>query len=66
MPAKEVCAIAGCGGEAVRSLSTTKVKEALPDLKLATESRRAHLCRNHYKQFRKKTKQERELERLAW
>lgn len=66
MAAKEVCAVAGCGQEAARSLPTKRIKEALPDLSLAAETRRSHLCRDHYRQFRKKTKQERELERLGW
>ncbi len=66
MPAEEVCGVQGCGKEAKRSLSTKKVKEALPELKLIAESRRVHLCRDHYKQFRKKTKVERELDRATW
>jgi len=58
--------VSGCGQQAARSLSTGKVKEALPDLRLASDARRTHLCRDHYRQFRKKTKEERELERLGW
>src|SRR5439155_6561765 len=66
MPTDDVCGVQGCGKEAKRSLSTKKVKEALPELKLIGEPRRVHLCKDHYKQFRKKTKQERELDRAAW
>jgi hypothetical protein len=66
VPADEVCGVVGCGKEAKRSLSTKKVKEALPELKLIAETRRVHLCKDHYKQFRKKTKQERELDRATW
>jgi len=66
MPTDEVCGVQGCGKEAKRSLSTKKVKEVLPELKLIGEPRRVHLCKDHYKQFRKKTKQERELDRAAW
>jgi hypothetical protein len=66
MAADEVCAVSGCGGEAARSLATKKVKEVLPDLALSGDARRSHLCRDHYRQFRKKTKTERELERLGW
>ena len=62
----EVCAVDGCGNPAARSLSANKVKQVLPDLKLGDVGRRAHLCRTHYKAFRKKTKEERELERAAW
>jgi len=63
---EDVCSVAGCGQTAARSLSTKKVKEVLPELHLAAETRRTHLCRDHYRQFRKNTKEERELERLGW
>lgn len=66
MAAKEPCGVQGCGNESRRSLSTKKVKEALPDLKLSGEPRRVHLCKDHYRQFRKKTKQERVNERATW
>jgi thymidine kinase len=62
----ERCAVEGCGEPAARSLSAAKVKQVLPDLKIGDVGRRAHLCRQHYKMFRKKTKEERELERAAW
>jgi len=66
MPADEVCGVTGCGKEGRRSLSTRKVKEALPELSLVGEPRRIVLCKDHYRQFRKKTKDERELERAGW
>jgi thymidine kinase len=66
MAAGDICGVQGCGKEARRSLSTKKVKEALPDLKLIGDPRRTHLCKDHYRQFRKKTKKERELDRAAW
>ncbi len=62
----ERCAVVGCKEPASRSLSAAKVAQALPDLKLGDVGRRAHLCRTHYKAFRKKTKEERELDRAAW
>ncbi len=62
----DVCAVVGCGQPAARSLSAAKVRQALPELKLEDVVRRAHLCRQHYKAFRKKTKEERELERAGW
>ena len=62
----EVCAVTGCGEPAARSLSAAKVKQVLPELKLENVGRRAHLCRAHYRAFRKKTKEERELDRAAW
>lgn len=66
MAEEDVCGVAGCGQKAARSLPTKKVKEVLPELHLAAEPRRTHLCREHYRAFRKKTKSERELERLGW
>ena len=66
MAADKACGVQGCGKESRRSLSTKKVMEALPELKLIGEPRRIHLCKDHYRQFRKKTKQERENDRATW
>jgi len=54
------CTVTGCGNDAVRSLSTEKVKAA--GLKVG-EVRRAYLCREHYKEFKRQTKQDRMLEK---
>ncbi len=62
----EKCDVPGCREPALRSLSTAKVQAALPELKVGDVGRRAHLCRAHYRMFRKKTKEERELDRAAW
>ncbi len=62
----EVCSVKGCGQPSRRSLSTKKVKEALPSLQIDEDARRTHLCKDHYKEYKKKTKGERELERAAW
>ncbi len=66
MPEKEVCGVSGCGKDAVRSVAEGKLKAALPGLSAKADFRRVHLCRDHYREFRKKTKQERELDRLGW
>jgi hypothetical protein len=58
------CAIPGCGGPAIRSLARSEVRKAFP--KLSEEGRRAPLCKAHYKEWKKATKEERELQRLAW
>ena len=57
------CNVSGCGKEAVRSLSAAKVKAA--GLKV-TDDKHAYLCKEHYKEFKKKTKKDRTLERLGW
>lgn len=61
----DVCSVVGCGKEAARSLSGRRVAKALPELELA-EGRRAQLCRDHYKEFKKATKGDRTIDRLTW
>jgi hypothetical protein len=57
------CTVSGCGKDAVRSLAIAKVKEA--GLKVA-DGRRAYLCKDHYKQYKKATKKEKMLEQWRY
>lgn len=57
------CSVAGCDKQAVRSLSTQKVSSA--GLKVG-EARRAYLCKDHYKEFKKETKEEKRLEKWRY
>jgi len=57
------CSVVGCEKQAVRSLSAEKVSAA--GLKVGT-SRRAYLCRDHYKEFKKETKKEKMLEKWRY
>jgi thymidine kinase len=50
------CSVSGCGREAARSLSTEKVKAA--GLNVGSSERRVYLCKEHYKEFKKKTKKD--------
>ena len=59
------CSVDGCSNPAARSVAGKRAAGALPPLKLKGD-RRAHLCQDHYRQFRKATKEERDLERLGW
>jgi len=52
------CSIADCGEEAVRSVSVPRAKAAGLDV----EGRRAYLCKEHYKAFKKGSKKERRIE----
>ena len=54
------CSVTGCGREAVRSLSTEKVRAA--SLKVGME-KRAYLCKEHYKDYKKKTKKDKQVEK---
>lgn len=57
------CSVSGCGKEAVRSISSEKVKAA--GLRVESE-KRAYLCKDHYKEFKKKTKKDKQLERWRY
>jgi hypothetical protein len=56
----EKCSVLGCGNSAVRSIGAGKVTSA--GLKIDSE-KRAYLCKEHYKEFKKATRKERTLER---
>ncbi|MBS7632566.1 hypothetical protein KEJ15_02945 [Candidatus Bathyarchaeota archaeon] len=58
------CGISGCSREAVRSLSADKVKAA--GLKVGSTEKRAYLCKEHYKEFKKKTKKDKKLEKWRY
>lgn len=54
------CTVTGCEKDAIRSLPAEKVTSA--GLKVG-EARRAYLCKEHYKEYKKGTKKERMLEK---
>ena len=55
------CSVTGCSKEATRSISATKVKSA--GLKVGGSEKRAYLCKEHYKEYKKKTKKDKQLEK---
>jgi hypothetical protein len=57
------CSVAGCGREAIRSLSAEKVKAV--GLKVGSE-KKAYLCKEHYKEYKKKTRKDRQLEKWRY
>jgi len=54
------CSVTGCSNDAIRSLPVDKVKTT--QLKVG-DVRRAYLCKEHYKEFKKETKKDRTLEK---
>jgi hypothetical protein len=61
------CDVSGCKNIADRSVSAKKYQGALPSVTFNGEvGRRVQVCKDHYKPFRKATKEERELDRLGW
>jgi len=59
------CDIEGCKEDAERSISGKKVEKAGMSLS-SDPSKSSHLCHEHYKEFKKKTKKDRTFDRLGW
>ena len=57
------CEVSGCSERAVRSLPSQRVSKYLS---IKTSERRALLCEAHYKEFKKLSKKDRELERARY
>jgi hypothetical protein len=55
------CSVSSCGKEAIRSLSLEKVKPS--GLSVNAEGRRVYLCKEHYKEYKKRTKKDKQLEK---
>ncbi len=62
--AEEPCIVPNCGAPAVRHLALAEARKAFSDL--PEKGRRAPLCREHYRTWKKQTKQQRALDRLTW
>ena len=60
----KVCDVSGCQDAAERAVAVKKAGEVL---KLQqTGHGKAHLCKTHYRDFKKATKKERKLDRIGW
>ncbi len=62
----DACGIEGCKEAAKRHLSHGKVSAALPDLRIAARGRSVALCRTHWREYKRATKKDRELDRAGW
>jgi len=58
------CSVSGCSKAAIRSLSSEKVKSA--GLNVDSGERRAYLCKEHYKDYKKRTRKEKMLEKWRY
>jgi hypothetical protein len=61
---KKECDVKGCKEEAVRSISSKKASKS--GLSVKESKGNVHLCKDHYRDFKKATKEDRKLERLGW
>ena len=58
------CDVSGCDNDGVRSLNARKVDDAGIDL--STSAKKAVLCRSHYREWKKETRGDRDLERARY
>ena len=58
------CSVEGCDGAPKRSQPRSRVAEALPNLDLAA-GRRVKLCRDHYREYRRASRETRRLDRMG-
>ena len=63
---KDTCAVAGCGKPAVRHFAHGKVEAALERERILATRGSAGLCHDHYRTFKKATKEDRDLDRQGW
>ena len=58
------CNIIGCENDAVRSITTSKVEES--GMEVSSSGKKSALCKIHYKEWKKETKDDRDLERSRY
>jgi len=58
------CSVEGCEQDGARSLNTTKVERA--GLRVTSVGKKSVLCKEHYKEWKKESKEDRELERARY
>ncbi|HTT16767.1 MAG TPA: hypothetical protein VMH49_05375 [Thermoplasmata archaeon] len=62
-PEADLCVVPGCGAPAVRHLALAEARQAFEEL--PEHGRRAPLCREHYRAWKKATRERRALDRLG-
>ena len=58
------CNVDGCDQNGVRSINTTKVENA--GLRVNSTGKKTALCKDHYKEWKKESKDDRSLERARF
>ena len=61
--AEDICDVAGCSNPAERSFNIKQLAKSNLSLK-SSDLRQVHLCKEHYKEFKKQTKTSRELDQV--
>ena len=58
------CNVSDCDNDGVRSLNTGRIEAA--GLRVSGGSKKSVLCKAHYKEWKKETKQDRDIERARY
>ncbi len=58
------CNVDGCDQDGARSINTTKVENA--GLRVNSTGKKTALCKDHYKEWKKESKDDRSLERARF
>ena len=58
------CNVDGCEQDGARSLNTAKVERA--GLRVTSTNKKSILCKEHYKEWKKESKEDRDLERARY
>ena len=58
------CNVEGCDNDGARSLNTAKVENA--NLRVNSTGKKSVLCKEHYKEYKKESKEDRDLERARF
>ncbi len=58
------CNVDGCDDDGARSLNTAKVENA--GLQVSSSGKKTVLCKTHYKEWKKESKDDRDLERARY
>lgn len=58
------CNVDGCSNDGARSLNTKKVENA--GLRVNSQGKKTVLCKQHYKEWKKESKDDRDLERARY
>ena len=62
----EKCGVKGCNSPAIRSMPTKKLEGKIAGGLKGEDDRRTHLCKEHYKEYKRKSKDERLTDSLGW
>ncbi|OWP56379.1 MAG: hypothetical protein B2I17_06160 [Thermoplasmatales archaeon B_DKE] len=60
---EKICDVVGCEKE---SFQTVEADLAIKVFEMKEKKTKVHLCKDHYKEYKRNTKKDRELKRMDW